>query len=445
MRLKAKLLGLAFLSSSLWATPQLMPPDFSLFEDLNGLVNRQVIRLDLASYPLSQAEVKRALNAANPQTQSDYLVIQRIRAKLQEKRDGFTLEAEAYSRLTTALFGSYDQYRTSAKQSFAEGNLDLFLQGNIYNGKSRFALSDKDLSASYLAAKLNNQWLSIGLQSRVWGGGHSGSLLLNESARPFPAVGMQRVKQTPFVGLGRWQYQLFVGKPLKSSDKLYSERGTLFGARLTANPYDRIELGIGHIQYRSSRDSQQGDVLLTGIDSRLRLMSWLNLPLSVYGQVVQQRSEQNGESEYGYLLGVDGSHHISHRQTLNWYMEALQTPQTSEQTGYFYPKLPMGYVWGNGLNVLAIGVNSAYRNNDITAAVKDHHWQSKVLWAKTAGSSLSRQSYIGIEIGWIGNIPIDKYISLQLDTSLWWLKTKDEAKSKSKSDLGVRSKASMAF
>lgn len=460
MKVQAKILYSALLcSASLWATPQLVPTDSGLFEELNGLVNRNVIKLDLSTYPLSQAEIKRALNTAEPQTQSDQLVIQRLHAKLQQKRDGFTLEAEGHSKLSP-MVSAYDRYRTSAKQSFAEGNIDLYLQANRYYSDTRYRSQKTDLAGSYFAVKLANQIVSLGLQKRSWGGGHSGSLLLGDKARPFPSIGIQREKQpyqkqSALSWLGRWQYQLFVGKPLKIEGVPHSGAGTIIGARATATPFETIELGIGHIQHQAKKPdnrplgvAENGDYQTSGIDFRFRLMPWVNLPMSVYGQAVREAGDHLDKAEYGYLIGVDGSHNVSHRQTLNWYFEALETAGSDSMLGerpigYYHQTLPLGYQWGNNLQVFAIGVNSAYRNNDITALVKDHHWHAKAVLARSINPNLPTRRYQGVEVGWAGHIPIDKYISLKLDTSLWWLKQK--IAEEEKSDVGVSSKASIEF
>lgn len=466
MKLQAKTVCAIMLACPLLsATPQLITKAHWVFEDLNGLANRQVIQLDLSTFPLSKSEVKRALDEARPQTQSDYLVIQRIRAGLQDKRDGFTLEVEGQSKLNVLrqsadgyfnyLSGGYDRYRSTFKQSFNTGELDLYLQGNIYSGETAYRLKKRDLAGSYLALKADNQLISVGMQQRVWGSAHFGSLMLSDIARPFPAVSLQRDKQKPsplswLSWLGRWQYQMFIGKPLwRDMEHVYSS-GRIYGVRLSAQPLEPLEIGVSYL-YQST-NLQDGEVKTkkasqrNGIDARLRLSSWLDLPISLYGQAV--RAEQTGQSsDYAYLLGIDGSHHLSHRQTLNWFIEAVESQVPTERlesdlSPRFYQKLPISYHWGGEMRALAIGTNSVYRNNDVTALVKHHHWQSKLFWGKLQDGVAARD-YVGAEIGWAGDIPLDKYISLKVDTSLWWLK--ERTAKKTKSNVGVSSKASVEF
>lgn len=467
----ARLLPLVLASSLLHATPQLIAPDDTLFEELNGLVNRQVIQLNLSTFPLSQAEVKRALNQANPQNQSDVLVIQRLKQRLQEKRDGFTLEVEADSKLrhlplldepsSVNLAGYYDQYRGSAKQSFASGALDVYLQANYVGGKTTYRRQKTDLAGSYIALKSWNQLLSLGLQSRQWGGGHHHSLLLSNAARPFPAISLQREKShaaklRPFSWLGAWQYQAFLGKPLGMKELAAHDEGYIAGIRVTAMPLDGVEFGLGHVALQTQADPnvplaenahERQEIQVSGVDARLRLMPWFNLPLSVYGQVTQEQGEGRESGEMAYLIGIDGSHNISPRQTFNWYLEGTQTAKLGESDrqhiGYVHQQLPLGHAWGTDMRILTVGMNSAYRNNDITALVKHHYWQSKLYWGKSGQQSALSRHYLGAEIGWGGDIPLDKYISLKLNTSLWYLKEKRAERKKSQ--LGVNSKASVEF
>lgn len=463
MKFKVKILGALLLGCPLVsATPQLIPQEHWLVEDLSGLVNRQVIQLNLSTFPLSKSEVKKALNAAQPQTQSDYLVIQRIRAELQEKRDGFTLEAQGQSKLNAfqmngedhfSHLNAYDRYRTTFKQLFRSGALDIYLQGNLYSGETAYRHKQRDLAGSYLAVTAENQWLSVGMQHRVWGNAHTSSLILGDMARPFPAVGLQRDKQDPaksswFSWLGRWQYQLFVGKPLWREGTRAYQDGKIYGARLSAQPWAYLDVGVSHLS--QSLKPQQAETQpvqrrqhTTGIDARMRLLPWLKMPLSVYGQVA--RTEADQQAAYTtYLFGVDGSHNISHRQTLNWFIEGIESHDSNLPYHTYiddtYQKLPISYHWGGDMRALAIGTNSAYRNSDVTALVKNHHWQTKLLLAE---SGAEKRHYVGAEIGWMGDIPMDKYISLKLDTSLWWLK--ERKTEKKKSDFGVSSKAKVEF
>lgn len=480
---KLKITALALLCCPLlWATPKLIPTDEWLFEELNGLANRQVIQLDLSTFPLSQTEVKRALREAVPENQSDTLVIQRINGYLREKRDGFTAETVAHSKLGILpasdnrpnrfrnFSGHYDRYRTSFKQSFALGELDVHLQANLLDGQSAYRTRYIDYAGSYVALKWQNQWISVGQQSRFWGVGHTGSLILGNASRPMWGINIQRDKQTAFdtpwlTWLGKWHYQLFIAQPQYFPQSQSPKKSQFIGLRLSIQPTDYLTLSLAHTQQRGGKTETLQTVnnepiesslnQMSALDFRVRLMPLLKLPMSIYGQIAADDYSHGLPSEHIYLLGLDSSHNLSHRQTLNWFVEVVETglnlgrrsgkvyEHSLYQDGYYHQMLPLGYPLGADTQVIALGANSAYRNNDITAFIQQHQWRSKLLSAKTTAPDNLKKQLRGIELGWRGDIPFDKYISLKLDTSVWLLKEK--APEKEPNHLGFGVKASIEF
>lgn len=201
-------------------------------------------------------------------------------------------------------------------------------------------------------------------------------------------------------------------------------------------------------------DKEPGNQI-AGIDFRLKLMPLLNLPLSVYGQIMGEDESKYLPTQNFYLFGIDGSHNISNRQTLNWHLEFADTSidlgrrysttyrHHMYKDGYYNQKLPLGYALGGDIRNIVFGLNSSYRNNDITAIVQEHHWGTKLLWAETLVSKQSNtkpKTYKGIEISWMGEIPINKYIELKLGSSGWYIKSK-----KDKNQAGLSIKASLEF
>lgn len=488
MKLKAGFISLVLLGCrTVWATPHLLSTDEWLFNELNGLVNRNVIELNLSTWPLSLNEVNDALKMAKPENHSDRFVIQRIKANLKEKRDGFTLETELNSKyplLQTGMENVYDQSRTSAIQSFGNQYLDFNLQANYLAGHTPYRSRNVDFIGSYVAVRVWNQWLSVGQQKRYWGIGHEGSLILSDAARPVIGIGLQRDRQTPFESkwlswLGRWQYQLFAGQALNFEGMRSPKDFKLIGMRLSISPTSFLDLGFSRViqwggQGRQENLSSFGNALLgkdnagdnvavenepgnqiAGVDFRLKLMPLLNLPFSVYGQVMGEDESKYLPTQNFYLFGVDGSHNISARQTLNWHLEFADTSidlgrrysttykHHIYRDGYYNQKLPFGYALGGDMRVVTLGLNSSYRNNDITALVQDHHWGVKFLWAETMKSKLNQhlaKKYKGIEVSWQGEIPINKYIELKLGSSGWYLKSE-----KDRNQTGASIKASLEF
>ena len=67
------------LSSALASAQQLIPTNTRLHEDLNWLSNRNIIQLNLSTWPLSADEIKSALDQAKPATINDAEIVERVR------------------------------------------------------------------------------------------------------------------------------------------------------------------------------------------------------------------------------------------------------------------------------------------------------------------------------------------------------------------------------
>lgn len=98
-------LKMAALTATLWAVfghsalakPHLVVLDNDLFNELNGLVNRGVLVLDLSTSPISANALNDALKAATLHEYSDNLTLKRIKEKLADRRDNFTLSQQSHS------------------------------------------------------------------------------------------------------------------------------------------------------------------------------------------------------------------------------------------------------------------------------------------------------------------------------------------------------------
>ena len=469
------------------ATPQLLPTDEWLFDELNGLVNRNVIELNLSTWPLSLTEVNYALQMAKPENQSDQFVIQRIKRNLKERRDGFTLETELnsqYPLLQTGMGNVYDQSRVSAIQSWGGQYIDFHLQANYLAGGTSYRSRNIDFVGSYAGIRFGNQWLSIGQQKRYWGIAHEGSLVLGDASRPIIGINLQRDLQKPFETkwlswLGRWQYQLFAGQTLNFEGMKSPENAKLIGMRLSISPADFLDIGFSRIiqwggKGRIQNWSSLGNALLgkdnagdnvsiekepgnqiAGIDFRIKLNPLIQWPISIYGQIMGEDESKYLPTQNFYLLGIDGSHNISVRQTFNWHLEIADTSTDfgrrynttykhhTYQDGYYHQKLPLGYALGGDMRNVVFGLNSSYHNDDVKAFIQEHHWGLKLLRAETLvgkQSNVEPKIYNGVELSWQGEIPVNQYIQLKLGVSSWYIKAKND-----KSQSAVSLKASLEF
>ena len=432
----------------------LLLSDNHLREDLSWLSERNVIKLNLSTWPLSQEEVERALNQAKVTDRTQERSLQRIKQQLQRKKNLVQVEAQLASGGSALPQGfaqsEYSDFRYTLSGNYSNDNLDLNLQVNAERGREVRNSSNYNLHGSYAAVNLFNQWLSFGDIAQWWGPSHEGSLIRGDAARPVTGFLLQRADQSPFAPpwlswIGSWQYQLSVGQ-LKEYSMFPNTN--LIGLRVTMNPNDCIELGASRVvmwggdgrpnnwnsfwdamlgnDNTGDKDNDPGNQL-AGFDGKLKLAPLFNVPVSLYGQLI-------GEDEAGlmpaisaYLAGVEG-HHIAFGQPLSWYLEGANTFTNWNKSGVMYQHFvyrdgyyQQGYPLGHG-----IGGDGRMLSFKVSYSLDDDNRRStRLLYAKVNKHSQSeneafakRDSIKGIDFNWWHNMD-NAVIS---DTKLWLAK-----------------------
>jgi hypothetical protein len=182
---------------------------------------------------------------------------------------------------------------------------------------------------TYVGASFWNMMLSAGYMDRWWGPGWDGSLILSTSARPIPALTLERNYSDAFTWpvlkwFGPWRALISFGALEDHRDDFDETR--FFAARVTFKPWRHLEVGLSRTAQWCGEgrpcDAETFWDLLTGQDNDqdpslqpgnqlagydLRLSSpWRNVPIAFYGQMI-------GEDEAGFLpskfLGLFGLEH----------------------------------------------------------------------------------------------------------------------------------------
>ena len=100
---------------------------------------------------------------------------------------------------------------------------------------------------SYIGVTVWNMMLSAGYMDRWWGPGWDGSLILSTSARPIPAITLERNYSDPFSvpvlkWLGPWRASIGLGA-LESHREDFDDT-RVFEARVTFKPWKHLEIGL---------------------------------------------------------------------------------------------------------------------------------------------------------------------------------------------------------
>jgi hypothetical protein len=103
------------------------------------------------------------------------------------------------------------------------------------------------VDGSYFAGKFGNWIVTAGAQDRWWGSGWQGSLILSNSARPVPALSLDRAVSEPFETkwlswIGPWRLTTFMG--YMEGDREDYDHPLLFGMRISARPLDGLEISL---------------------------------------------------------------------------------------------------------------------------------------------------------------------------------------------------------
>ena len=438
---KPGLMALALLGASAAGASGLLLPDEALREDLQWLSNRQVIQVNLSTWPLSQEEITRVLAAAKPQSQLDRDTMARVQKQVQELKSAVRAEAATstdYPRMPQG-FGQTetDQHRLSLIGQYNQHpDLDVRLQLNGVDGDGAGRSSKATAAGSYAAGKLGNQWIAFGQIPQWWGPGHEGSLIRGTSARPVTGFLMQRAEQTPFETpwlswAGPWQYQITAGQ-LAQYGAVPDAK--LLGMRLSVAPTEYLELGASRaIQWggqgrpqsmkslgkallgkgdneESSDKSNEPGNQLAGCDARLKLQPLIGEPISIYGQIVGEDEAGYLPSKNTYLLGIDGSYAWG-QNNVNWYVEGADTTTELDRDtnityrhhlykdGFYQQGYPLAYSYGGDAQTIT---------SKLTVSTPDRQrYSGKLIYAKVNPHSQAiNQAYPnkdtlrGFEAGW---------------------------------------------
>ena len=358
-------IGLGLVTPTTWANGLLLN-DENLRNDLNWLNHQGVIQISTSTWPLSEEAVIKAIQDANINNKTQQKVVESVLAHVKSQNESFrvNLFAETDPQYLPQKFGdnTKSQYQVGVQLKSSGENWAGQLKINVENDLIIDHDQKVNVEGSYLAGKLWNQWIVAGQIPTYWGPGHDGSLIRGDASRPVYGVTLQRADQAAFETkwlswIGPWQYQVFAGQ----LDDYIISGTNLLGLRLTAQPLPYLELGASRtiqIDGEGQPDSlkaywnafigkdnecdESGCVgegnasnQIAGLDARLNLNQWFNIPLSLYGQFVGEDESGLLPSRKMYLAGFDYSSQIKN-MPFQIYTEWSDTRTNGDVWGYSY-------------------------------------------------------------------------------------------------------------
>ena len=257
------LAGLLFATQVLAGEPWLAPGDVRVRHDLQMLVDDGVIDLPVSAWPIAVSDVAAALariprsrtpagsqpGASGALTSAQQAAVDRLRRIASQGRPTLGGEVRAAARPT--------QLRTFEDTPREEGELSAWISGfagRRWGGRLELTVvADADdrntfrYDGSYASGIFGNWIVTLGAQDRWWGSGWEGSLILSNSARPVPAISLDRAVSEPFETrwlswIGPWRLTTFMGY-MEAGREDYNHP-LLFGFRVSARPLDGLEVSI---------------------------------------------------------------------------------------------------------------------------------------------------------------------------------------------------------
>ena len=386
-------IGLGLVTPTTWANGLLLN-DENLRNDLNWLNHQGVIQISTSTWPLSEEAVIKAIQDANINNKTQQKVVESVLAHVKSQNESFrvNLFAETDPQYLPQKFGdnTKSQYQVGVQLKSSGENWAGQLKINTENDLIIDHDQKVNIEGSYLAGKFWNQWVVAGQIPTYWGPGHDGSLIRGDASRPVYGVTLQRADQAAFETkwlswIGPWQYQVFAGQ---LDDYKAVPDAKLIGMRLTIQPLPYLEIGASRMlqwggegklnSFSSLWEALKGNDnfddrsldksnQLAGVDARVNLTHWFDIPISLYTQVI-------GEDEAGYLpsrkfYSAGAEYSSSYRDLpVQIYTEWTDTRTNGEVWGYTYRHgdykdgyyqhgYPLGHGIGGDSQMYSIGGN----------------------------------------------------------------------------------------
>ncbi len=374
-------ISLAF-SFIVCADPWLDTGDMQLRHELQILSDAGLLNTPLTTWPLSSQDISDSKESKDQKNLPPNIqeALNSIDRQLTEINSASNFKVAGNTRSNKLLIRDFSgDGREKSSLSFDgqlnKSNSSIRLKITATEESSHPGEKQIRLDDSYITSSLGNWKFTLGSQSRWWGPGWDGSLILSNNARPIPSLSLDRIKSMPFNNkyfhwMGPWKLNLFAGQ-LESERHI--PKAKLLGARFNFKPTPNFEVGlsrtaqwggkgrpeslsslfnaiIGRDNFTTNKDTEPGNQL-AGLDFRWKSPVLQNKPYAIYGQLIGEDEASYLPSKNIALIGFEtwGS---SKKHTGNWraYLEASNTSIDNNNTAYNHSIYTSGYRY-QGLSI----------------------------------------------------------------------------------------------
>jgi hypothetical protein len=315
--------------------------DFRLREDLGLLVDEDVIRIPMNTWPLPANDVREAIR----RVRADDIRVPALRAAFDRVSARVAVrETDAEWRLqeVRATAGEPGLLRMDDTPGRESG--ELRSTGGVVNDRWSMTIAltgvvdpqdDKPwrLDGSELSIRWGNWLLSANQMDRWWGPGHGGGIILSTNARPMPALSLDRIQSTPFDvpilrWLGPWRFSAYfaameserpdVDQPIFMGMRLAFKPASIFefglsrsaqfcgeGRPCDAETFFNVIFGRDNAGIRVDPEEEPGNQM-AGFDARL-VSPFSSLPMALYAELIgEDSSDTTIPMRYLAQFGAEG-------------------------------------------------------------------------------------------------------------------------------------------
>ena len=401
------------------AKPWLDTGDMQLRHQLQILTDAGLLDAPITTWPLSSRDIYERLRQPKEGVELAVMTRQALdyvnqQLKNEDYNSSFKVSGDLRTKkLLIRDFSGKGREKSHLSYDGEWGNpiVDIRLKGTLTDEESHYRLDE-----SYLASSVGNWKVTIGKQSRWWGSGWDGSLILSNNSRPIPAISIENISSEAFDNkylswLGPNKLHFFVGK--LESDRAVSD-AKLIGTRFTFRPYKSLEVGLHRVtQWGGAGQSESfsslfktlvglrennGDKLgtvygnhIAGGDFRWKLPVGLDdKSVALYGQYIGE-DRVDGSIALGdstFLLGASISGYSSKlKGSWRTFVEAVDTSaafykgrkrnniiynHSLYKDGYRYLDITMGHGIDSDSRMVSLGVMLAQNNGNFWRAWAKH-------------------------------------------------------------------------
>jgi hypothetical protein len=238
--------------------------DKQLREDIELLHDVGIIKGPVLSWPLPWEQIAEDVNDASRSEEISaflQLAAKRVHARMgQRANTGLTPNAEISLQMTSdeALVRDFS---SSARN---EADIRLRLENNFettsivygigYHGDQTYQGirygSKVGFDNVYITQKLGNWLFYAGTVEQWWGPSGEQSLIMSNTARPYPKIGFKRIATDPFESkwlnwIGAWRIESSIG--LQDGPRNDFQNPILFSQRLEIQPFKHFQMGLTRI------------------------------------------------------------------------------------------------------------------------------------------------------------------------------------------------------